>query len=153
MIIVKDWDAIELLIDNCKKLNHETNLEENPVLIVEPLEITDNERYKYAEILFETYKVPAIYFCNSAVVSCYGCGVTSAYVIESCYQYTGCIPVLDGWVLKEGVQKCPLGGRYFDEYFYTELIEKKGILPKMNTNISFLKLLLFFLIFFNFCVM
>lgn len=142
---MKDWDAIELLIDNCRKLNHDTSLEENPIMIIEPLDISDNERYKYTEILFEKYKVPAIYFCNSAVVSCYGCGVTSAYVIESNYQYTGCIPVLDGWVLKEGVQKSILGGRFFDEYFYKELVEKKGILPEMNKNISFSYLFIFFL--------
>ena len=67
-VAVSDWDVVQGLWDQAVELLS-LNLEEHPVLVTEPVFNTKSLREKYAEVMFENYKVPGLFICKTPVLS------------------------------------------------------------------------------------
>ncbi|KAF2751843.1 Actin/actin-like protein [Sporormia fimetaria CBS 119925] len=92
--------------------NQEKPLEESPLLMTEPGWNPTKAREKTIEIAMEEYGVPAFYLQKTGVLAAFASGKASGIVIDVGASHTSVTPVLDGMVLKKGVQKSPLAGNF-----------------------------------------
>ncbi|KAF2868881.1 actin family [Massariosphaeria phaeospora] len=98
-----DMDGIE---------NLEKPLEDSPLLMTEPGWNSTKAREKYIEIAMEDWGTPAFYLQKTGVLAAFAAGKASGIIIDVGASHTSVTPVLDGMVLRKGVQKSPLAGNF-----------------------------------------
>ncbi|KAJ3554363.1 hypothetical protein NPX13_g10634 [Xylaria arbuscula] len=81
--IVTDWDDMEKIWEYVYSEGLKTMSEEHPVLLTEPPLNPRANRDTAAQILFETFNVPALYTSIQAVLSLYASGRTTGCVMDS----------------------------------------------------------------------
>jgi centractin len=105
------WEQMELLwkhLYSKDMLNAKT--EEHPVLLTEtPLNPMSN-RERIAEIFFETFNVPALFFAPQSVLSLYASGRTTGVVLDVGEGVTHAVPVYEGFALPHSITRSDLGG-------------------------------------------
>ncbi|KAG0454321.1 hypothetical protein HPP92_025625 [Vanilla planifolia] len=95
-------------------------------------DIVDNiwdHALRLAELLFENYKVPALFVAKNAVLTSFASGRATSLVVDSGGGSTTVAPVHDGYVLQKGVVTSPIGGEFLTECMMKSL-ESKGITLK-----------------------
>ncbi|OAK95192.1 Actin/actin-like protein [Phaeosphaeriaceae sp. SRC1lsM3a] len=92
--------------------NQEKPLEESPLLITEPGWNSAKAREKYIEIAMEDWGAPAFFLQKTGVLAAFASGKSSGIIIDVGASHTSVTPVLDGMVLRKGVQKSPLAGNF-----------------------------------------
>lgn len=93
------------------KPNLNAKMEDHPVLMTEaPLNPRTN-RDKIAEIFFETFRAPAMYFTPSSVLSLYASGRTTGVVLDVGDGVTHAVPVYEGFALPHSVTRSDVAGR------------------------------------------
>jgi actin-related protein 4 len=90
----------------------EKPLSDSPLLMTEPGWNSVKAREKYIEIAMEEWGTPAYYLAKTGVLAAFASGKASGLVIDVGASVTSVTPVLDGMVLKKGVQKSPLAGNF-----------------------------------------
>ncbi|KAF2803879.1 Actin/actin-like protein [Mytilinidion resinicola] len=90
----------------------EKPLAESPLLMTEPGLSSAKAREKYIEIAMEDWGTPAFYLGKTGVLAAFASGKASGIVIDIGASTTTVTPIVDGLVLKKGVQKSPLAGNY-----------------------------------------
>ena len=85
-----------------------------------------SNRAKIAEIFFESFGVPAIYFENQAVLSLYAQGKTTGVVVDVGDGVTQIAPIVDGFCVKKAVRRQDLGGRDVTAYLM-QLLQRSGL--------------------------
>jgi actin-related protein 4 len=98
-----DMDAVE---------NQEKPMEDSPLLITEPGWNSAKAREKYIEIAMEDWGTPAFFLQKTGVLAAFASGKASGIIIDVGASHTSVTPVLDGMVLRKGVQKSPLAGNF-----------------------------------------
>jgi len=124
--IVKKWDLMEKLWDHAFKDRLRILPEEHPMLLAEPSFNTNACREKMVEIMFEKYKVPAVFVSKNAVLSAFSCGRSTAVVLDSGGGSTCVAPVHDGYVLQRAVVRSHFSGERLSQYMLNTL-EGKGV--------------------------
>ncbi len=76
-----------------------TTSDTTSVLITEAPHASQADRLKWAEMLFESYRVPSIYVANSAPLSLFASGRTTGVVVECGAGITSSVPVFEGLAL------------------------------------------------------
>jgi len=85
--------------------------DEHPVLMTEaPLNPTRN-RDQVAEIFFETFRSPALFFTPPSVLSLYASGRTTGVVLDVGETVTHAVPVYEGFALQHSVTRSDVAGR------------------------------------------
>jgi actin-related protein len=80
---------------------------DHPLLMIERSYNPPATRQMTAEMLFEELHVPAMFLAKDAVLACYGCGRTSATVVDVGYSGTTVTPVFEGYVEAKGIRRNP----------------------------------------------
>lgn len=88
---------------------------------------TKAKRETLTELLFEKYKVPALYLAKSAVLSAFASGRSTALVVDGGASSMSVTPVYDGYVLYDGIRRSSLAGDGLSDRFVDMLESKKGI--------------------------
>ncbi|EEY14577.1 alpha-centractin [Verticillium alfalfae VaMs.102] len=96
--IVTDWDDMEKIWDN---------------------------RDIAAQILFETFNVPALHTSIQAVLSLYASGRTTGIVLDSGDGVSHAVPVYEGFAMPSSIRRIDVAGRDVTEYMQT-LLRKSG---------------------------
>ncbi|KAJ6251298.1 actin-7-related [Anaeramoeba flamelloides] len=123
--IVTNWDDVEKLWEHTFSKGLKTNPEEHKVLLTEaPLNPKAN-REKTVEIMFETFKVPAMYLANSAVLDLLSTGSSSGLLVQSVDDVTNIVPIFEGHALPYAVSQLDLGGRDLTDYMMKIITESK----------------------------
>lgn len=126
------WDAMERLWEHVyAKNNLNAPIDEHPVLLTEaPLNPRTN-RDKTAEIFFETFRAPAMFFTPPSVLSLYASGRTTGVVLDVGEGVTHAVPVYEGFALSHSVTRSDVAGR--DVTRQLQLLLRRSGLPFTTT--------------------
>mmetsp|Transcript_42303 Transcript_42303/g.62759 ORF Transcript_42303/g.62759 Transcript_42303/m.62759 type:complete len:388 (-) Transcript_42303:114-1277(-) len=134
---VINWEGMESIWEHTySKTNLNAPMEDHPTLLTEaPLNPRTN-REKTAQIFFETFRVPAVYFAAPSVLSLYASGRTTGVVLDVGEGLMHCIPVYEGHALQHSVSRSDVGGREVTHQLQMDL--RRAGLPFTTTAESFL---------------
>ncbi|KAJ3778363.1 actin-related protein Arp4p [Lentinula raphanica] len=102
--LISDFGPIPALIRHALEDVMRCSASEHPVLITEPSWNTPANRERMAEIMFEEFQVPAFYIANTSVLNTFAAGKGTALVIDIGQSTASVVPVVDGFVLRKGLQ-------------------------------------------------
>lgn len=123
--IVTDWKDMERIWQYVYTDELKTLSEEHPVLLTEaPLNPRTN-RETAAQILFETFNVPALYTSIQAVLSLYASGRTTGLVLDAGDGVSHAVPVYEGFAMPSSIRRIDVAGRDVTEYLQL-LLRKAG---------------------------
>lgn len=150
--VVSPWNDGMISEDTLELLWHESfykHLRADPrdhyLLLSEGPFYGSEGREKFAEILFESFGVPALNFIPSSILALSANSESNkdmtGLVIDCGYTTTSITPIVDGYVISEAVEHLKLGGRDIDFYIQSAMRERKEPIPSaMSLEISrFLK--------------
>jgi len=122
--IVTNWDEMEKIWNHIFHSELKVVPEEHQVLLTEaPLNPKVN-REKMAEVMFETFNVPAMFVAIPAVLSLYGSGRTTGLVFDSGHGVTHVVPVYDGYHIHNSIIRSNFAGQDLNGYLM-KLLKKK----------------------------
>ncbi|KAF3448878.1 hypothetical protein FNV43_RR09594 [Rhamnella rubrinervis] len=127
--IVADWDLVDSIWDHAFRECLLIDPKEHPMLLAEPSSNTQQQRERTAELMFEKYKVPALFLAKNAVLTSFASGRATSLVVDSGGGSTTVAPVHDGYVLQKAVASSPIGGEFLTDCLMKSL-ESKGIMIK-----------------------
>lgn len=127
---VRDWDQMEKLFNRIMDMIGVTSPDSASVLLTESPKATMQERGKWAELLFETFRSPSICIGNSASLSLFASGRTTGMVVECGAGLTSCVPVFEGLVLTHAAISMDFGGQDITSSF-------RSILANHGVSIDF----------------
>lgn len=123
--IVTDWDDMERIWQFVYGEELKTVSEEHPVLLTEPPLNPRSNRDTAAQILFETFNVPALYTSIQAVLSLYASGRTTGVVLDAGDGVSHAVPVYEGFAMPSSIRRIDIAGRDVTEYLQL-LLRKSG---------------------------
>uniref|UniRef100_A0ACD5XJ33 Uncharacterized protein n=1 Tax=Avena sativa TaxID=4498 RepID=A0ACD5XJ33_AVESA len=123
---VTDWDVLDNIWNHAFRSRLLINPEEHPMLIAEPSTNSGQQREKAAELMFEKYKVPALFLAKNAVLTSFASGRATSLVVDSGGGSTVVSAVHDGYVLQKSVTTSPIGGEFLTDCMMKSL-ESKGV--------------------------
>lgn len=123
--IVTDWDDMERIWQYVYQEGLKTVSEDHPVLLTEPPLNPRENRDIAAQILFETFNVPALYTSVQAVLSLYASGKTTGLVLDSGDGVSHAVPVFQGFAIPNSIRRIDVAGRDVTEHFQ-QLLRKSG---------------------------
>ncbi|KAI9694561.1 MAG: Actin-like protein [Bathelium mastoideum] len=123
--IVTEWDDMERIWQYVYSEELKTLSEEHPVLLTEPPLNPRTNRDTAAQVLFETFNIPALYTSIQAILSLYSSGRTTGVVLDSGDGVTHAVPVYEGFAIPSSIRRIDVAGRDVTEYLQT-LLRKSG---------------------------
>ncbi|CAH2036997.1 unnamed protein product, partial [Thlaspi arvense] len=132
--VVSDWDLVDNIWEHAFKSCLMIDPKEHPMLLAEPPLNTQQQREKAAELMFEKYKVPALFMAKNPVLTSFATGRATSLVVDCGGGSTTIAPVHEGYVLQKAVVSSPLGGEFLTDCLLKSL-ESKGI--KIRPRYSF----------------
>ncbi|OAY63543.1 Actin-related protein 4 [Ananas comosus] len=127
--VVVDWDIVDNIWNYAFRQRLLIDPKEHPILLAEPSTNSPLQREKAAELLFENYKVPALFLAKNAVLTSFASGRATSLVVDSGGGSTVVAAVHDGYVLQKAVATSPIGGEFLTDCMMKSL-ESKGIVLK-----------------------
>ncbi|KAI9173404.1 hypothetical protein LWI28_000763 [Acer negundo] len=127
--IVADWDIVDSIWDHAFRECLLIDPKEHPMLLAEPSSNSQQQRERTAELMFEKYKVPALFLAKNAVLTSFALGRATSLVVDCGGGSTTVAPVHDGYVLQKAVLTSPIGGEFLTNCL-TKSLESKGIIIK-----------------------
>lgn len=94
------------------------------VILTEPQFATDRDRTRIAEIMMETFRVPAMYMKHQALLSMYSYGATTGVIVDI-GDRLDIIPLDSGYIIEKGVSKMRVGGGHITESL-TRMMAEEG---------------------------
>ncbi|KAL5748922.1 hypothetical protein ACOSQ2_026219 [Xanthoceras sorbifolium] len=127
--VLADWDIVDSIWDHAFRECLLIDPKEHPMLLAEPSSNAQQQRERTAELMFEKYKVPALFLAKNAVLTSFALGRATSLVVDCGGGSTTVAPVHDGYVLQKAVLTSPIGGEFLTNCLMKSL-ESKGITIK-----------------------
>ncbi|KAJ7976002.1 actin [Quillaja saponaria] len=108
--IIINWDDMENIWNHTYNMFHVAPEDQSILLTETPFNPKFN-REKMTQIMFETFKVPAMYITMAAVLSLYASGRTTGIILDSGEGLTHTVPIYEGYALPHSTLCSPLSGR------------------------------------------
>ncbi|XP_078442343.1 actin-related protein 4 [Wolffia australiana] len=124
--VVVDWDIVDNIWDHAFRERLLIDPKEHPMLLAEPSSNSAQQRERTAELMFEKYKVPALFLAKNAVLTSFASGRATSLVVDSGGGSTTVAAVHDGYVLQKAVVTSPIGGEFLTECMM-KCLENKDI--------------------------
>ncbi|MFX0061217.1 MAG: actin, cytoplasmic 2 [Candidatus Hermodarchaeota archaeon] len=123
--LVTDWDTMEKIWHYVFHAELQINPSEHPILFTEvPLNPPHN-REKMAEILFETFNVPAMAVISTAVLSLRSLGKVTGLVVDLGGGGVKIVPIYENSVITHAIARMDISGRAITEYL-CRLLRQRG---------------------------
>ncbi|PHJ21521.1 actin-like family protein [Cystoisospora suis] len=107
---------------------------DTPLLFSEPNLHCISIRKKIAEIVFESFNVPAFYIVPRALLSCFSVGRSTGLVIDLGAASTSIVPVVDGFALHREAGEWCVGGNFLDQLLgYVLTRHRLPVFPLFST--------------------
>jgi len=137
---VENWDDMEKMWEYIffEGLD-DVDPENQPVLLTEaPLNPLKN-REKMAEIMFETFGVPALNIALQAVLALYASGRTTGVVLDCGEGVTHVVPVVEGYAIPRAIHRLDMAGRDLTARMLSLLTDKGHELEDDATTMEAVK--------------
>lgn len=102
--IVNNWDDMETLWRHTFLDALHVSPEEHPVLLTSSPMAQRKQKERTAEIMFETFKTPAVCLVTTAALAVFASGRTTGLVVDTGEDVSKLVPIVDGSVLRPAVQ-------------------------------------------------
>jgi actin len=123
--VIKDWDGMERFWEYCFYKVLKIDPSQHSVILTETALNSEDNRNKMMQIMFESFKVPAVYIGMQAVLSLYASGRTTGCVINSGEGVTDIVPICENYVNNQAIQKIDLSGQDITK-FLQKLMRQAG---------------------------
>ncbi|CAL9776942.1 unnamed protein product [Musa acuminata subsp. burmannicoides] len=130
--VVVDWDIVDNIWNHAFRERLLIDPKEHPMLLAEPSFNTPQQREKAAELMFESYKVPALFLAKNAVLTSFASGRATSLVVDSGGGSTTIAAVHDGYVLQKVI------------IYFEMSLTGIGILPVKSSVSKFISIVLVF---------
>lgn len=130
--VVKNWDDMEAIWAHTFDNELRVDPTDRGVLLTEAPRNPRANREKMAEIMFETFGIPALYVSIQAVLSLYSSGLTTGLVVESGDGVTHVVPIFEGYSLDHAIQRVNLAGRDVSQYLGSLLTEHGAVMTSSS---------------------
>ncbi|XP_051876024.1 actin-like protein 7B [Pristis pectinata] len=97
--IVVDWDGVEAVLGYVLEKELLVKPEDHAVMVADPPLSPVTNREKMAELLFETFSIPAMHITRQSMLSIYAYGCISGLVVESGHGYSSVVPIHEGYIM------------------------------------------------------
>uniref|UniRef100_A0A0A9WI68 Beta-centractin n=1 Tax=Lygus hesperus TaxID=30085 RepID=A0A0A9WI68_LYGHE len=137
---VVNWNDMESVWDHLysrEQLN--VARDEHPVLLTEVPFETFASREKAAEIFFESFNVPGLYFSMQAVLSLYATGRTTGVVCDSGEGVTQAVPVYQGFAIPHCMNRIDIAGREVTKFLKNLLRDEHNSANCVLTELEVVK--------------
>lgn len=114
--IVQDWEDMERIWHHTFYHGLRVQPQEHAVLLTEVALNPKANRERMAQIMFETFYVPAMYVSTQAVLSLYASGRTTGIVCDSGDGVTHVVPIYEGYAMPHAVDRINVAGRDLTTY-------------------------------------
>eukprot|EP01113_Clastostelium_recurvatum_P024753 TRINITY_DN2957_c0_g1_i4.p1 TRINITY_DN2957_c0_g1~~TRINITY_DN2957_c0_g1_i4.p1 ORF type:complete len:586 (-),score=104.73 TRINITY_DN2957_c0_g1_i4:243-2000(-) len=122
--VVTNWDDMERVWRHVFEDQLHINPEDHSVFLTEaPLNPKGN-REQMLRIMFDTFRVPALYVSVQSVLSLYATGHTTGVVLDSGDGVSLAVPIFEGHSLGHAVQRMNFAGRDVTSYIARLLTER-----------------------------
>lgn len=122
---VTSWPDLEKIIAHALLNGLSITPSEFHMLFTLPPLTPAHEQEKLAELMFETFDIPAFYLGSTAAMSLLAAGRRSGVVLESGNDLTHTVPIYDGRSLPHAIHRINFGGRDVTDALQI-LLEKRG---------------------------
>lgn len=136
--IIKDWDDMEAVWHEVIHGKLQINPEQHPVLLTEAPMNPKANRERMAQLMFESFNVPALYVETQAVLSLYSLGRTSGIVLDIGDGVSHTVPVHEGHVIEHAIKRLNLGGRTLTDWM-ARLLMERGMSFTSSTQMEMVK--------------
>ncbi|XP_003461547.1 actin-related protein T2 [Cavia porcellus] len=113
--LIVGWDDMEKLWQHLFEWELGVKPSEQPVLVTEPSLNPRENREKTAQVMFESFGVPAFYLSDQAVLALYASACVTGLVVDSGEGVTCTVPIFEGYSLPHAVAKLYVAGRDITE--------------------------------------
>ena len=97
--VVRDWDLMSQVWNHMFFNELRLAPDEHAILMTEIILAPKRNKEKAAEILFETFNVPALQFASPLLLGMYSIGKTTGVSIDIGEGYSSVTPIYDGFVI------------------------------------------------------
>ena len=108
--VVRDWDDMDSIFQHIFR-ELDVNPRDHPVLLTEPPHNPISNRIRLAQLFFENYQVPKLFFHTSAVLSLYARGLTTGVVLDVGDGSSHVSAICEGFSINNATRRIDLGGR------------------------------------------
>nr|XP_004657043.1 actin-like protein 7B [Jaculus jaculus] len=122
---VVDWDCVQNIWEYIFHTAMKIQPEEHAVLVSDPPLSPSSNREKYAELMFETFSIPAMHVTSQALLSIYSYGKTSGLVVESGHGVSHVVPISEGDMLPGLTSRVDYAGSLLTNYLM-QLLNEAG---------------------------
>ncbi|XP_078522009.1 actin-1-like [Lissotriton helveticus] len=121
--VVTSWPDMELIWRNVYECDLRIQPSERPVLVTEvPLNPLCN-REAMTQVLFECFRVPAMYVAIQSVLALYASGRTTGCVVDCGAGVTNTVPIFEGYCMPRAVLRQDVAGHDLTDYLMHILSE------------------------------
>lgn len=124
---ITDWDSFYAILNYIfYTVLRIDNISNYPVLYIEDLFLPREIKEYIAKIMFETHRVGSLLMVPAPLLALISVGITTGIVVESGDGTTWVVPIMNGKIIHQAVQKLYLGGADVNHSLKT-LLMKEGI--------------------------
>ena len=122
--IVTNWDDMEKIWSHTFHNELRIDPAAQPVMLIDSALNVKANREQMVKIMFETFKVPALYVATAPALSLYERGLSRGIVLDCGYGFGQIVPIYEGQVLSNAIIRVNLTGSDLTNYLEKLLMER-----------------------------
>jgi len=122
-----DWSAVEALWEK-GFAELAVDPKEHPILLADSPTLRESDREKMAELMFETFNVPAYFVSSQSVLSLFSTGYTSGVVVDSGHGVAHSCAISEGFTFPHTIFRLDCGGGDLTSNL-GDLLTERSLLP------------------------